>query len=287
MNKSPINYMGSKRRLLKQLLPLFPSDINTFFDLFAGGGTVTLNTKAHRYVWNDLDKPLLNMFKSLAKITDSELVSLDKQVLKLRDKNYFLQLRTKYNTDKSLTDYQQAVILFLLISGSFNGIPRFNQKSQYNMPWGSEERFKNDSYLKGKIKYLTNYVQWCRKYDVDFKSDSYLDLIKQTDFKANDFLYFDPPYSITTATYNDGKRNMSWDIQDDVALVKVLDTLAQQHIKWGLSNALTSRGKSNEVLKDWLSKHNEYYVYHLSQNYSNSTYHTKPGKTDEIYVTNY
>lgn len=287
MNKSPINYMGSKRRLLKQLLPLFPNSIDTFFDLFAGGGTVSLNTNAHSYVWNDLDKPLLMMFKNLAKLKDSDLVSLDQGILKLRDKNYFLQLRTEYNTNKDLDDFQQAIMLFLLISGSFNGIPRFNQKSQYNMPWGSEERFKNDSYLKGKVEYLTKYVTWGRKHNVTFKNYSYLDLISQTDFKANDFLYFDPPYSITTATYNDGKRNMSWGIQDDVALVKTLDDLSQQRVMWGLSNALTSRGKSNEVLKDWLSKHSEYHVYHLDQDYSNSTYHTKPGKTDEIYVTNY
>lgn len=38
--------MGGKRRLLKQLLPLFPKDINTLYDLFAGGGTISLNTKA-------------------------------------------------------------------------------------------------------------------------------------------------------------------------------------------------------------------------------------------------
>ena len=53
MIKSPINYMGSKRRLLKQILPLFPDNIDTFYDLFAGGGIVSLNTQAKQVYYND------------------------------------------------------------------------------------------------------------------------------------------------------------------------------------------------------------------------------------------
>lgn len=34
--KSPIFYMGNKYRLLPQLIPLFPTNINTFYDLFGG-----------------------------------------------------------------------------------------------------------------------------------------------------------------------------------------------------------------------------------------------------------
>lgn len=36
--KSPLNYTGGKYKLLPQLLELFPKQVNTFVDLFAGGG---------------------------------------------------------------------------------------------------------------------------------------------------------------------------------------------------------------------------------------------------------
>ncbi|MBD5357453.1 MAG: hypothetical protein HDR88_10685 [Bacteroides sp.] len=42
-NYSPLNYIGGKYKLLLQLLILFPANINTFVDLFAGGLDVTLN----------------------------------------------------------------------------------------------------------------------------------------------------------------------------------------------------------------------------------------------------
>ena len=38
--KSPLNYTGGKYNLLTQLFPLFPDEINTFIDLFGGGGVL-------------------------------------------------------------------------------------------------------------------------------------------------------------------------------------------------------------------------------------------------------
>ena len=43
---SAINYMGSKRRLLAQIKPLLPTNINTFYDLFSGSLIVDLNIEA-------------------------------------------------------------------------------------------------------------------------------------------------------------------------------------------------------------------------------------------------
>ena len=45
--ESPINYMGSKYKLLDRLIPLFPK-ADTFVDLFAGGGSVYMNVN-HLY----------------------------------------------------------------------------------------------------------------------------------------------------------------------------------------------------------------------------------------------
>lgn len=36
--KNPFNYVGGKYKLLPQILSLFPSHIDTFVDLFGGGG---------------------------------------------------------------------------------------------------------------------------------------------------------------------------------------------------------------------------------------------------------
>ena len=65
--KSPLNYVGGKYKLLKQIIPLFPDDIDTFVDLFGGGFNVGINVKANKIIYNDVISQVVNMldyFKS-------------------------------------------------------------------------------------------------------------------------------------------------------------------------------------------------------------------------------
>ena len=51
--KSPLNYIGGKTKILDQIIPLFPSKINNFVDLFAGGCNVGINVNADKVWFND------------------------------------------------------------------------------------------------------------------------------------------------------------------------------------------------------------------------------------------
>lgn len=44
--KSPLIYNGGKYKLLPQIMPNFPSECNTFVDLFTGGLNVGINVNA-------------------------------------------------------------------------------------------------------------------------------------------------------------------------------------------------------------------------------------------------
>ena len=50
MIKSPLNYVGGKYKLLSQILPLFPKEIDTFYDLFGGGFNVGISVDAKKHV---------------------------------------------------------------------------------------------------------------------------------------------------------------------------------------------------------------------------------------------
>lgn len=65
IKRSPLFYVGDKYRLMKQLLGLFPKEINNFYEPFVGGGTVFLNMEAKKYFLNDIDKHLVNIHKLL------------------------------------------------------------------------------------------------------------------------------------------------------------------------------------------------------------------------------
>lgn len=72
---SPLNYIGGKRKLLTQILPLFPKKISTFIDLFCGGCTIGLNVDAEKVVLNDNLTYLIDMYQSFLHTSKKEVLS--------------------------------------------------------------------------------------------------------------------------------------------------------------------------------------------------------------------
>ncbi|MGP1485841.1 MAG: hypothetical protein ACTTJC_07155 [Campylobacter sp.] len=54
---------------------------------------------------------------------------------------------------------------------------------------------------------------------------------------------------MTCATYNE---NGGWCEQDERDLLDFLDNLNAKKVKFALSNMLTRKGKTNEILRIWL-----------------------------------
>lgn len=73
---------------------------------------------------------------------------------------------------------------------------------------------------------------------------------------------------------------------DEIQLLLELDKLNNKGVKFGLSNVLTHKGKTNDILLEWSKNYN---VHHLNINYGNSNYQTKDKttKSDEVYICNY
>ena len=65
MIQSPLNYTGGKFKLLPQILPYFPEDIDIFVDLFCGGCNVGVNIDANTIIYNDLNQNLLYLYNAL------------------------------------------------------------------------------------------------------------------------------------------------------------------------------------------------------------------------------
>ena len=63
--KSPMNYIGGKYKLLPQILPLFPDKISMFYDIFGGGGSLSLNVNSKYVYYNDIVPYISNMFNDI------------------------------------------------------------------------------------------------------------------------------------------------------------------------------------------------------------------------------
>ena len=277
--KSPMNYTGGKYKLLKQILPLFPDNINgRFIDLFCGGLDITINTKAKKIIANDINRKVIEIYQEMKKYETEALISyIEDKIsvfsLTIENTEGYNKFRDYYNK----THYP--IDLFILICYSFNHQVRFNKDGNFNMPFGKNRSYFNETLKKN----LINFHNIIKENNIVFTNTSFLSL-KPEKLNESDFVYCDPPYLITCATYNEQD---GWNETLEKQLYELLDKLNEKKIKFAVSNVLYNKGKENEILKEWCEKYN---VYHLDKTYSNCSYHAidrDKNSTDEVLITNY
>lgn len=279
--KSPLNYIGGKYKLLGQILPLFPRDIRTFVDIFSGGANVGINVKAREHIFNDMNTRVNEMFRLFQSTSiDTLLRQIDRLIAKWNlsktNERGFLEFRDTYNAKPD------PLSLYVLSSYSYNYQFRFNSKLEFNNPFG-----RNRSYFSANMR--KNLIAFCdRLKSINAKfTDYYFDQLPLDDLEPTDFVYFDPPYLITTGSYNDGNRGFKdWNAEQEQTLLALLSKLTSRRIPWALSNVLEHKGKANLLLSDYVAK-NPLTVHELDFDYDNSSHNSKARGSREVLVTNY
>jgi len=278
-NKSPLNYIGGKYKILPQILNYFPLSIDNFIDLFAGGLDVAANVKSNKTFCNDINFYTIQIYEAMQKKNIDEILDyIDDRIeefnLSKTNLESYIKFRSYYNKTRNPLD------LYILVCYSFNYQFRFNSRHEYNNPFGKDRSSFNSTIRDNLIKFHANIKNFVfssenfRNYNISFLGKS-------------DFLYADPPYRITVGSYNDGKRGFEgWSRDDDIILFKRLDDLNNNGVKFALSNVSEHRGQINTELVSWAEKYN---IHQIEKNYNNSNYQVKDKRsvTKEILVTNY
>lgn len=272
--KSPLNYVGGKYKLLPQIIPLFPDNINTFVDLFGGGFNVGINVDSKFTIYNDLESHVVELLKYLKETKiEQALLEIDELIekydLSKENAEGYGLLRNYYNEENNTP-----IVFYTLICYAFNNQIRFNQNGKYNMPFGKYRSSFNPSLRQKFIKFCEAlYNKNCTFHNKPF------DKFDLESLKKNDFVYVDPPYFNSVATYNE---QGGWTSDNEKCLLANLDKLNSRKILFALSNNLKY---DNPYLEEWKNKYN---VHYLNGNYSNCNYQKKDKSKDcEILITNY
>lgn len=294
--KSPLNYIGGKHRLLPQILPLFPKNVDSFVDLFCGGLNVAINVGNNPNLWdrgiyakqilcNDNLIYLIELYKFLQtnplQHTLENIAQIIMQYdLNLKNTQGYNALRDDYNAQKS------PLKLLTLIAHSFNHQIRFNNSHKFNNPFGKDRSSFNATMKQN----LVRFVLALQSKNITFYSLDFREFLAKIPISKESFVYADPPYLITQGTYNDGKRGFSgWNENLERDLLENLTNLHKNHIKFALSNVLTHKGSNNTILQEWVEQ-NSFFIVNLDANYTNANYQTKhkdKALTQEVLITNY
>lgn len=279
--KSPLNYTGGKYKILDNIFELCPKKINTFFDILGGGFNVGINVNAKKVIYNDQNKYLKELFDYF-KSTQIEIILNDIKSI-IKDYNLSIDNRDGYNSlRKNYNIEPNPIKLFVLTCYAFNHQIRFNNSHEFNTPFGKDR----SSYNSNIEKNLIEFVNKLQSINTEIYANDFREFNKY-EYNENDLVYCDPPYLITTGSYNDGNRGFKdWGIQEETDLLDYLDYLDSKNIKFILSNVLYHKGLENELLINWSKKYNINYV---DKNYYNCNYHLKykDTKTVEVLITNY
>lgn len=298
--KSPLNYTGGKFKLLPQLEKNFPQDINIFVDFFCGGANVAGNIKANEIIAIDNETCLINILNLFKNYNYIDIVNkIDNIIEKYNlsntykygyefykcdsssglgkyNKEYYLKLRKDYNEMKDFDE--KNFMLLTLVIYSFNHQIRFNNNGKFNIPVG--KRDFNSSIRKN----LLNFCEKLTVKNIKFIDSDYKEF-KVNMLTENDFCYFDPPYYLGDAVYNE---NNGWNIEKEKELLSFINNLDKKNIRFALSNVIEHHGQKNQLLIDWTIE-NHYNINYLNYNYKNSNYHLKDRTANsiEVLITNY
>ena len=279
--KSPMNYIGGKYKLLPQLTELFPSNINTFIDLFAGGFNVSANVQSSKTICNDLNSRIVEMVRFFCYADETTVLrrieeKINEYNLTKENEEGYKKFREYYNQTGNPID------LFTLSCFSFNYQFRFNNKLEYNNPFG-----RNRSQFSETTKRnLLLFMEAMKSKNLEFYTRDFRE-ISLKGLGPNDFIYCDPPYLITNGSYNDGNRGFhDWGEDEEHGLYEYLDKANSLGIKFALSNVVEHKGFENTILKKWAQKYN---IHYINSTYANCNYQlkSKNNATVEVLVTNY
>lgn len=295
-----LKWAGGKSQLLDKFLDFYPAElkngeITNYYEPFVGGGAVFFDV-AQRFniksaVLCDINPELILTYRVIQQDVDKlieALHTLKKLYTKLDEEaqsKFYFEIRDEFNQNHLNFNYinysdswiLRAAQIIFMNKTCFNGLFRFNQKGEFNVPAG---RYKNP-----KILDESNLLNVSKLLSIAEIRNAGFETI-ENEVKENSFVYFDPPYRpiSKTSTFTAYSKHKFED-DEQRQLTALFHSLNKKGIKQMLSNSDPKNNDPEDNFFDEL-----YAVYHISRIPARRMINSDASKRNainEIVVTNY
>ena len=221
----PIPYQGSKRNLAPIIANYVPSEIDTWYEPFAGSAAMTLwmmaNSPPRRVIIGDSLDAITQLWVGI--IHRPEMIASRYREIwagqLAGDAGYFNSIRARFNSSRDAVD-----LLYLMCRCVKNAV-RFNAKGQFTQSVDKRRLGMNPDKMENAI----NGASYLLRGRTEVRSGDWLDTT--SDATPADLIYMDPPY-FGTSTGND-KRYAEWMSQE--RLIGGLEAMQVRGIRFLLS----------------------------------------------------
>jgi DNA adenine methylase len=252
-----LKWVGGKTQIINNIMSKFPQEIDNYYELFLGGGSVLLSLlslqKQKKIVIKnkiyacDINSNLINVYKNIQNNREKLYEYIDKYIseydsiegisvnrkptsleeAKTSKESYYYWIRNKYNNiDKS--SIECSALFMFLNKTCFRGMYREGPNG-YNVPYG---HYKKTPTIISK-KDLENVYDLIK--DVVFIDKGFDQIIRN--IKYSDFVYLDPPYAPENSKSFVGYVADGFDIDKHNLLFEEINKLGQKKVKFVMSNS--------------------------------------------------
>lgn len=224
--KPPFKWKGGKQRLLPQLIPFFPANVQYYVEPFLGGGAIRGYFENVPARLSDTNPEVMNTWRMI-RDKPVELHQVLEKYTQQHSEQFYAQIRAKkYSPFETLN---RAARFLYLNKTCFNGIYRENSKGEFNVPKGDNDHPTWDlQHINTWSGVLQRDTLWCQDFErIDLEG-----------ILPGAFFYFDPPYYGTSGY----EKSFTW--KDHIRLGKLFRRLTDLGIPAMLSNSDTEHTRT-------------------------------------------
>lgn len=242
-----LKWVGGKRQLLSEIIPMIDKKCSTYVEPFIGGGAVLFSMQPKRAIINDYNSELINVYKTV-RDNLSELIEELKVHETKNSPDYYYEIRAldrDVNFEK-MSEIKKAARIIYLNKTCYNGLYRVNAAGHFNSPYGryKNPNIVNETILKAISKYFNNN-------NITILNGDYKQVLKG--LPKDSFVYLDPPYMpISSSSSFTGYTEGGFGYESQMELKEECDKLAEQGIRFVQSNSDCE--EIRELYKDYKIK---------------------------------
>ena len=245
---SPIlKWVGGKRQLLSEIIPLIDESCDNYVEPFIGGGAVLFRLQPKKAIINDYNTELINVYRTVRDDLNG-LLALLKEHEKYNSSDYYYEVRALDRTpdfDK-MSNLEKAARIIHLNKTCYNGLYRVNSLGQFNSPYG---KYKNPNIVNEVV--LRAISKYLNRNEISIRSGDYKDVLN--DIEKNSFVYLDPPYMpISSSSSFTGYTEGGFGYDKQVELKEECDKLNSKGVHFLQSNSDCE--EIRELYKDYRIK---------------------------------
>ena len=231
---SPVlKWVGGKRQLLNDIIPMIPKNCSTYVEPFIGCGAVLFELQTKKAIINDFNSELINVYTVIRDYSE-ELI---KELQFHKDNNtseHFYAVREydrKPEFFSQMTPVQKAARVIYLNKTCYNGLYRVNSAGQFNSPYGKYKNpnIVNETVIRAMSKYFN-------ENNIVIKNEDFKEALKG--LRRGAFVYLDPPYMpISSSSSFTGYTENGFNEDKQRELKELCDKLDKKGIKFLQSNS--------------------------------------------------